>query len=98
MAINQPVALMMVKTRLNRLPSDTTLDEYLLNRIDAAEQEINKMQPVPLDDSTGDLLLCVDYAVWAYQCRDQAAGMPDWLRYRLRCRFLERKGADADDP
>ena len=93
MAINQPVALMMVKTRLNRLPSDTTLDEYLLNRIDAAEQEINGMVPFPLTDSTADLMLLVDYAVYAYQNRDKAERMPEWLRYRLRCRFLQGGGS-----
>ena len=95
--INQTIALMMVKTRLNRLLTDTSLDDYLLMRIEAAEQEINAMQPIPLGDSTGDLLLCVDYAVWQYQARDQSAGMPDWMRYRLRCRFLDNKGGGADD-
>jgi hypothetical protein len=93
MAINQNVALMMVKTRLNRLQNDTSLDEYLLGRIDAAEQEINGMVPFPLTDSTADLMLVVDYAVYAYQNRDKAERMPEWLRYRLRCRFLQ--GGDS---
>lgn len=96
MAVDQHIALLMVKTRLNRLQDDTSLDIYLSARIDAAEQEINAMQPIPLDESTADLLLCVDYTVWAYQNRDQAAGMPEWLRYRLRCRFLEKKGAASE--
>lgn len=96
MAVDQHIALLMVKTRLNRLQDDDSLDIYMAARIDAAEQEINAMQPIPLDASTADLLLCVDYTVWAYQNRDQAAGMPDWLRYRLRCRFLEKKEADAE--
>lgn len=95
--INQQIALMMVKTRLNRLLTDTSLDQYLTARINAAEQEINAMQAYPLDDSTADLLLCVDYAVWQYQNRDQAAGMPEWMRYRLRCRFLEKRKEEADD-
>lgn len=90
MAVDQNVALMMVKTRLNRLQNDASLDDYLLNRIDAAEQEINGMVPVPLTDSTADLMLLVDYAVYAYQNRDKAERMPEWLRYRLRCRFLQR--------
>lgn len=90
MAVDQNVALMMVKTRLNRLQNDASLDDYLLNRIDAAEQEINDMVPVPLTDSTADLMLLVDYAVYAYQNRDKAERMPEWLRYRLRCRFLKR--------
>ena len=96
MAVDQHIALLMVKTRLNRLQDDDSLDIYLAARIDAAEQEINAMQPIPLDASTADLLLCVDYTVWAYQNRDQAAGMPDWLRHRLRCRFLEKREADAE--
>ena len=31
------MALQLVKTRLNRAQADTTLDEYLAERIDAAE-------------------------------------------------------------
>lgn len=82
-------ALCLVKTRLNRLPEDTTLDQYLTFRLQAAQQEINSMLRQDLTDSTADLLLLVDYTVWQYQNRDQPGGYPPWLRQRLRERFLK---------
>ena len=91
MAVNQNIALNLVKARLTKLNVNVgQLDEYLMYRIDAPEQEINSMIPAPLTDSAADLMLVVDYAVYAYQNRDKAERMPEWLRYRLRCRFLQR--------
>lgn len=87
-------ALLMVKTRLNRLPTDTSLDEYLLIRIQGAVEQLNRMMRSDLDDSTADLLLLVDYTVWQYQNRDQSGAQPAWLRQRLRERFLF-KGGDS---
>lgn len=87
-------ALLMVKTRLNRLPTDTSLDEYLLIRIQGAVEQLNRMMRSDLDDSTADLLLLVDYTVWQYQNRDQSGAQPLWLRQRLRERFL-LKGGDS---
>lgn len=89
MAVNTETALTLVKTRLNRLPGDTSLDEYLAKRIDAAIGEI-EATGIALTDSVADLMLVVDYAVWAYQNRDQATGMPDWLRLRRRERWVQQ--------
>lgn len=89
------LALLMVKTRLNRMASDTSLDEYLTTRIQGAAEELNRMMRFDLDDSTADLLLLVDFTVWQYQNRDQPGAQPAWLRQRLRERFL-RKGQDAN--
>ena len=65
MAVNTETALTLVKTRLNRLPGDTSLDEYLAKRIDAAIGEI-EATGIALTDSVADLMLVVDYTVWAY--------------------------------
>lgn len=85
--VNTATALSLLKTRLNRLPGDTTLDEMLTARINAAAAELEGIG-ITLTDSTDDLLLVVDSAAWAYANRDQAAGMPEWLRLRRRERWL----------
>lgn len=88
-------ALLMVKTRLNRLSTDTSLDDYLIQRIQGAQEELNRMMRADLDDSTADLLLLVDFTVWQYQNRDQSGAQPAWLRQRLRERFLRKGGAGS---
>lgn len=93
--MNTAQALALVKARLNRLQSDTTLDEYLLARIEAAQQELNRMLRVDLDDGMDDLLLLVDYTVWSYQNRDQSGATPQWLRLRMRERFLRMEGGGS---
>ena len=87
MAVDTTQALALVKTRLNRLPSDTLLDGYFTARINSAIQELEGTG-IHLTDSAEDLLLVVDYTVWQYQSRDSAAGMPDWLRLRRRERWV----------
>ena len=82
-------ALQLVKTRLNRLQSDTTLDNYLSVRIEAAIKELEGTGIV-LNDSEEDLMLVTDYTVWQYQNRDNAAGMPEWLRLRRRERWIRQ--------
>ena len=94
MAVNYETALGLVKARLNRLQSDTTLDEYLTARITAAENEL-AATGIELDDSQGDLMLLVDMTVWQYQNRDNGGGMPDWLRLRRRERWLAQHSREA---
>lgn len=81
-------ALPLVKARLNRLPSDASLDGYLRARIRAAAGEL-KENGITLTESDADLLLLVDFAVWRYENRDTAGGMPEWLRLRRRERWLK---------
>lgn len=91
--INRESALQMVKTRLNRLQTDTSLDTYLMARLDAAVQELEGTG-ISLTDSAEDLMLAVDYTVWKYQNRDAAGAMPDWLRLARRERWV-RQGVEA---
>ena len=81
------LALEMVKARLNRLPEDTTLDNYLRARICAAVEEAERLG-IHIGEGPADLMYVVDYTVWAYQNRDEQAGMPDWLRLRRRERSV----------
>lgn len=93
--MNQALALM--KTRLNRMPQDMTLDDYFFTRLQAAAEELNRMFRADLDDSTTDLMLLVDFAVWSYQNRDQSGAQPAWLRLRLRERFLKPPNPDETE-
>lgn len=87
MAVNETSALTMVKSRLNRLQSDTSLDDYLAARISAAVKELEEIG-ITLTDAADDLMLVVDFTVWQYQNRDQPGAMPDWLRLKRRERWL----------
>ena len=88
-AVDNTQALSLVKARLNRLSTDTTLDEYLTARIMAAEQAI-EATGIVLTISVADLMLVVDYTVWEYQNRDKPGSMPDWLRLRRRERWVRQ--------
>ena len=93
-AVNTTTALSMVKARLNRLASDTTLDVYLNARITAAINELEGTG-ITLTASTDDLMLVVDTAVYEYQNRDKPGAMPDWLRLRRRERWIQQGGGSG---
>ena len=94
MAVDQATALGLVKARLNRLQSDTSLDNYLAARINAAEGYLAGIG-IELTDSQEDLLLVVDFAVWEYQNRDKLGNMPDWLRLHRRERWLRLRADEG---
>lgn len=82
------LTLSLVKTRLNRLPTDTSLDLYLMARIDAVVKELESTG-IHLTQEWDDTMLVVDMVVWQYQNRDTNAGMPEWLRLRRRERWVQ---------
>ncbi len=90
-AVDEAVALDLVKVRLNRLQSDTSLDEYCQARISAAADYLEGIG-IRLDESQEDLMLLVDFTVWQYQNRDQGGSMPEWLRLQRRERWLRSGG------
>lgn len=90
MAFYTTQALDLMKTRLNRKAADTSMDTYFAQRIEAAATELER-KGIVLDDSSADLLLVVDLAVWKYQNRDKQAGMPAWLRDTIRDRWINQK-------
>lgn len=86
-------ALAIVKTRLNRLQGDTSLDETaLLPRLNGAVLTLKK-NGIVLQDTADDIVLLADYVVDRYQNRDQPGEMPQWLRLLRRERFLHTGGA-----
>ena len=88
--VNMETALRLMKSRLNRLPGDTSLDEYLNARLEAAKTELEK-EGIRLTDGHDDLMLVVDKAVFDYGNRDKQTGEPDWLRLRKRERWLHER-------
>ena len=96
MAVDTTTALSLVKARLNRLASDTSLDTYFQARISAVIADLTATG-IELDSSQQDLLLVVDMAVWDYQNRDNGGGMPDWLRLKRRERWLQQHVREAAD-
>lgn len=89
--VDDRLALSLVKVRLNRLPGDTSLDDYFQSRIDAAHEELDRTG-IHLTDSSEDLMLLVDFTVWQYQNRDKPGSMPEWLRLHRRERWLRDGG------
>lgn len=96
MTYDSTLALSLVKARLNILPANTTLDEYLIARIEATAQELEG-SGIRIRNDAEDTMLLVDMTVWQYQSRDKESGMPEWLRLRRRERWLRdrAKGGEA---
>lgn len=90
MALNLAHALRMVKVRLNRLADDHTLDEYLLLRLAAKEQE-TRGAGIRLDmNDPRHLMYLVDETVFDYQSRDKPGSRPEWLRLARRELWLQQ--------
>lgn len=94
MAYTEATVLGIVKARLNRLASDTSLDEYLKLRIKAADAELSRNGIKLVADNTDDEMLLADLVVWKHQNRDKNTGMPEWLRLARRERWLKERGTD----
>lgn len=82
-------AMKLLKVRIDR--AGNLRDEYLIARIDGAIEQLAG-NGIHLTDSTGDVMLLVDYAAWQYNNRDKPGGMPDWLRLMRRERWLQEIG------
>ena len=91
MSAIQIFALPLMKARLNRTPEDYSMDLLLSAVLEAAEAELSKESGPLVEDSPDDLMLLVDAAVWNYQSRDKATGMPEWLRHKRKQRFLRAR-------
>ncbi|NLG57605.1 MAG: hypothetical protein GX540_04265 [Clostridiales bacterium] len=96
MAHTSAIVLGIVKARLNRLASDDSLDSYLGQRIQAADQELERTGILLEAGSVRDQVLLADLVVWQYQNRDKPGGMPDWLRLARRDRWLQQKQAEDE--
>lgn len=90
------LALAILKTRLNRLQCDTSLDETaLLPRLRGAVKTLEK-NGIRLTEEYDDIVLLADYAEWRYKNRDSPTDMPPWLRLLRRERFLHTGGMKHD--
>lgn len=96
--MDKTTVLSLVKSRLNRLQSDTSMDDYLLVLIDAAEGELRRTGINIREGSADDALLLTNLAVWRYQNRDSAGAMPPWLAQYRRERWLAERAVHEDAP
>lgn len=94
--MDRTTVLAMVKSRMNRLKSDTSLDSYLLTLIDAAEEELKRTGITLREESADDAFLLTNLAVWRYQNRDSAGTMPPWLAQYRRERWLAERMVHED--
>lgn len=90
MAHTPDTVLGIVKARLNRLASDTSLDQYLTQRIEATDRELARTGITLESDDVEDQVFLADMVVWQHQNRDKQSGMPEWLRMRRRERWLQQ--------
>lgn len=96
--MDKTTVLSLVKSRLNRLQSDTSMDEYLLVLIDAAEEELKRTGITIREGNADDAFLLTNLAVWRYQNRDSAGAMPPWLAQYRRERWLAERAVHEDAP
>ena len=96
--MDKTTVLSLVKSRLNRLQSDTSMDDYLLVLIDAAEEELKRTGITIREGNADDAFLLTTLAVWRYQNRDSAGAMPPWLAQYRRERWLAERAVHEDAP
>ena len=94
--MDRTTVLALVKSRMNRLQSDTSLDSYLLTLIDAAEEELKRTGITLREESADDAFLLINLAVWRYQNRDSTGVMPPWLAQYRRERWLAERKVHED--
>lgn len=94
--MDKTTVLSLVKSRLNRLQSDTSMDDYLLVLIDAAEEELKRTGITIREESADDAFLLTNLTVWRYQNRDSAGAMPPWLAQYRRERWLAERAVHED--
>lgn len=87
MAFDVLSAVRLFKTRKDMLQGLNPRDDYITARIKAVCSELESTG-IHLVNSPEDTMLVVDMAVWQYNNRDHAGGMPEWLRLRRRERWL----------
>lgn len=93
MAYTEETVLGIVKARLNRLASDTSLDAYLKTRIRAADAELSRNGIKLVAENVDDGVFLADFVAWKHLNRDKNTGMPDWLRLARRERWLKERGS-----
>ncbi len=76
--------------------SSTAIDGYLTSLIDAARQYITQ-EGIAIQTTVADAMLVEMYAAYLYRSRrEDAQGMPRYLRWALNNRLLsEKAGAGA---
>ena len=92
---NEPTVLGIVKARLNRLVFDTSMDDYLKQRIESADSELTGNGINLVADDVRDSVFLADMVVWQHNNRDNPNGIPEWLRLARRERWLRERTDDT---
>lgn len=88
-------ALSLLKDRLDRMPEDTSRDEYFTVRVEQSIAELER-PGIVLTDAIDDLMLVVDHAAWNHANRDKQSGMPEWLRRKVIARWLNNHKQEVE--
>jgi len=68
-------------------------DEIYINRIKTSELEL-KAKPIDLSkESSEDIQLIIDYALWQYRKRQDDVGLSRNLQFRINNRVIQKAGA-----
>lgn len=94
MAYTELTVLGIVKARLNRLASDTSIDNYLKQRIAAADKELERTGIRLEADDPDDQMFLADLVAYQHNNRDKPGGMPEWMRLKRRERWLQQRQRD----
>lgn len=69
-------------------------DEIFINRLKSAETEL-ATKPIDLSKETSeDIQLIVDYALWQYRKRQEDVGLSRNLQFRIHNRVIQKVGAN----
>lgn len=88
-------ALQLLKARLDRMPDDTSRDDYFTARIEQTIDELER-QGIVLTDAMDDLMLVVDCAAWNNANRDKTGGQPAWLRRKIIARWINNPTKEVE--
>lgn len=84
----------LIKARLGL--TSTARDGYITAIINGVLTELQDEKGLLLDGSNPyHLMFVVDFATWRYQNRDNDAGMPRHLQYRLHGLYIHAGGDNA---
>lgn len=72
-------------------------DEYYLSLIESSQKELERKGIYLKEESIDDVILLVDYSLWAYRKRQEDVPISNNLQIRIKNRIvLERSKEDGD--
>lgn len=89
--MNVPLIRQLVKADIGMMSASR--DEFFDKLIEGIVSELTEEKGIILDENNANhQMFIADYASWKFQNRDSNAGMPNYLRLRMRNLFLHSRG------